>query len=109
MAGQVELRNLRAELVRLQGVVPSWPWGAPAEEIAAHEQLRHDNWAEQNRVRQEMKKLVRTMLAAGDPDQPLDLLEAAGISYETVPPPPRKPRETAPSAARAAPAQSVLF
>ena len=108
-AEHAELRTLRAEQVHLQGAVPSWPWGAPAEAIAAHEKLRRDNWAEQKHVRQEMKTLVRTMLAAGDPDQPMNLLEVAGIAYETVPPPPRKHREAAPPAVKTAPAQGLLF
>lgn len=83
------LRQRRAELVTLQSSIPNWPWGTPPEELAAHKQAQRDNWAQQEQLHQEMKGLVRTMLAAGDPSQAIDLLEVAGLLYETVKPPPK--------------------
>lgn len=108
---QAELRRLRAELVRLQSAVPSWPWGATPEELEAHKKLQRETWAEKDRVHQEMKALVRTMLAAGDPDQPMDLLEAAGVPYETVTAPQRRRAEmaTPPTLQPAAVDQGMLF
>lgn len=108
---QAELRRLCAQLVRLQSVIPSWPWGATPEELEAHKKPQRETWAEKDRVHQEMKALVRTMLAAGDPDQPMDLLEAAGVPYETVTAPQRRRAEVAtpPTLQPAAVDQGMLF
>ncbi len=106
---RAELRQLRSRLVDLQSAIPSWPWGAPPEEIAAHEQAQHENWAEQDHVRRQMKGLVRTILAAGDPDQPIDLLEAAGLPAEPITAPSKRHARHHQPAARPDPGQALLF
>lgn len=108
---QAELRRLRAQLVVLQSALPNWPWGASPEELAAHKMAQRDNWSQQDDIHSQMKGLVRRMLAAGDPNQPIDLLEAAGLSYETVAPPARRsPRpEDLPGAPTSGHRQDLLF
>lgn len=91
---RAELRQLRAQLVVLQSSLPNWPWGASPEELAAHKKAQRANWSQQDDIHSQMKALVRTMLAAGDPSQPIDLLEAAGLPHETVAPPTRSRRHT---------------
>lgn len=109
-AEQIELRRHRAELVRLQSSIPPWPWGAPPEELAAHKQALSDNHTEQDHLHALTKQLVRRMLAAGGPDQPIDLLEAAGLPYETVTPPRKRRQPTEPTGIpRSGPGQEVLF
>ena len=107
---RAELRRHRADLVRLQSSIPRWPWGATDEEMAAHQKVLRDNHAEQDHLHAQMKQLVRRMLAAGDPDQPIDLLEAAGLPYETVPPPPKRRQPAEPtSTSRPGTGQELLF
>lgn len=93
---------------KIQGQAP----GAPPEELAGHEKAQEENWAHQNLIHQQMKTLVRTMLAGGDPTQAIDLLEAAGLPYETVTPPAKRLPTTSPPPATSpnhAPGQDLLF